>query len=268
MLSSNCWISPSLALPNDYFDLISACFAIYYAQDIPLPWAKCTRAQTGGRLFTPVQCPTNKAVFYDIIKEATGNPIPPMPGSSRYASEIYGTMEKLFSKVEQHIFENPLTFTDAAPFMVYTRASMSEDRKLWNSLFITHDDFEIVMDQIEKVATARIARDGSLVMSSSRRFYRHQVSSMMNNMTFYGKSVLFLGAHPDDIELGCGALLADIVGQTELYCMTFSDNKKNPDLQHLLDEHYVSMRSLGLPMTRLKSAPRNAPLPGFPSGDS
>src|SRR5690606_1568753 len=68
----------------------------------------------------------------------------------------------------------------------------------------------------------------------------------MNNMTFFGKSVLFLGAHPDDIELGCGALLADIVGQTELYCMTFSDNKKNPDLQHLLDEHYVSMRSLGL----------------------
>jgi len=68
----------------------------------------------------------------------------------------------------------------------------------------------------------------------------------MQNMTFFGKSVLFLGAHPDDIELGCGALLADIVGKTDLYCMTFSDNKKNPDLQHLLDEHFVSMRSLGL----------------------
>ena len=68
----------------------------------------------------------------------------------------------------------------------------------------------------------------------------------MSNMTFFGKYVLFMGAHPDDIELGCGALLADIVGRTELYCMTFSDNKKNPDLQHLLDEHYVSMRTLGL----------------------
>ena len=69
---------------------------------------------------------------------------------------------------------------------------------------------------------------------------------MDHNMTFYGKSVLFLGAHPDDIELGCGALIAEIVNQTNLYCMTFSDNKKNPDLQHLLDEHYVSMRTLGL----------------------
>ncbi|MGV8050219.1 MAG: PIG-L deacetylase family protein [Anaerolineaceae bacterium] len=68
----------------------------------------------------------------------------------------------------------------------------------------------------------------------------------MKNMTFYGKSVLFLGAHPDDIELGCGALIADIVGQTQLYCLTFSDNKKNPDLQHLLDEHYISMHTLGL----------------------
>jgi len=69
---------------------------------------------------------------------------------------------------------------------------------------------------------------------------------MDHNMTFFGKSLLFLGAHPDDIELGCGALIADIATQTNLYCMTFSDNKKNPDLQHLLPEHYDAMRALGL----------------------
>ena len=69
---------------------------------------------------------------------------------------------------------------------------------------------------------------------------------MNHNMTVFGKSVLFLGAHPDDIELGCGALIADIIDQTSLYCMTFSDNKKNPDLQHLLEEHYISMHTLGL----------------------
>ncbi|MBP7031735.1 MAG: class I SAM-dependent methyltransferase [Chloroflexi bacterium] len=154
------------ALPNDYFDLISACFAIYYAQDIPFTLSEMHRVlKLGGRLFTTGPMPANKAVFYEIIKEATGKPIPPMPGSSRYASEIYGTMEKLFSKVEQHIFENPLTFTDVEPFMIYTRASMSEDRKLWNSLFITRDDFEVVMGQIEKVAAARLQKDGSLVMT-------------------------------------------------------------------------------------------------------
>jgi len=119
----------------------------------------------GGRLFTTGPMPNNKAVFYEIIKEATGKPIPPMPGSSRYASEIYGTMQKLFSKVEQHIFENPLTFPSVEPFMEYTRASMSEDRRLWNSLFVTHEDFEKVMTQIEAVARQRIERDGKIVMT-------------------------------------------------------------------------------------------------------
>ncbi|MGV8050220.1 MAG: class I SAM-dependent methyltransferase [Anaerolineaceae bacterium] len=152
-------------LPSDYFDLISACFTIYYAQDIPFTLAEMQRVlKPGGRLFTTGPMPTNKAVFYDVIREATGRPIPPMPGSSRYAPEIYGTMERLFSKVEQHIFENPLTFKSVEPFMTYTRASMSEDRKLWNSLFVTKDDFEKVMTQIEAVANTRIERDGELVM--------------------------------------------------------------------------------------------------------
>lgn len=68
----------------------------------------------------------------------------------------------------------------------------------------------------------------------------------MENMTFYGKSLLFLGAHPDDIELGCGAFIADMVGQAEVHCLTFSDNKKNPELQNLVVEHNNSMRVLGL----------------------
>ena len=68
----------------------------------------------------------------------------------------------------------------------------------------------------------------------------------MANMTFFGRSLLFLGAHPDDIELGCGALISDIAGQTAVFCMTFSDNQKNPELQNLVREHFDSMRTLGL----------------------
>ncbi len=92
------------ALPNDYFDLISACFAYLLRPGYSFHLERNAHVlKPGGRLFTTGPMPTNKAVFYDIIKEATGKPIPPMPGSSRYASEIYGTMEKLFSKVEQHL---------------------------------------------------------------------------------------------------------------------------------------------------------------------
>lgn len=153
-------------LPSDYFDLVSACFAIYYAQDIPFTLGEMHRLlKVGGRLFTTGPMPSNKQSFYDIIREATGKPIPPMPGSSRYASEIFGTMQTLFSKTEQHIFENPLTFQSVEPFMVYTRASMSEDRRLWNSLFETHEQFEEVMNQIENVANKWLERDGSIVMT-------------------------------------------------------------------------------------------------------
>ncbi len=66
-------------------------------------------------------------------------------------------------------------------------------------------------------------------------------------MTFFGKRVLFLGAHPDDIEIGCGALIAHIHGQTDLLCVTLSDNQKNPDLSNLVQEHYESMAVLGVP---------------------
>ena len=65
-------------------------------------------------------------------------------------------------------------------------------------------------------------------------------------MNFFGKRVLFLGAHPDDIELGCGALLHNLINQTEVLCVTLSDNQKNPDLQKVKNEHYESMAVLGI----------------------
>jgi len=68
----------------------------------------------------------------------------------------------------------------------------------------------------------------------------------MKNMMFFGKRVCFLGAHPDDIEIGSGALIAQIADQTEIRCVTFSDNQKNPDLKNLIQEHYASMAVLGL----------------------
>ncbi len=70
---------------------------------------------------------------------------------------------------------------------------------------------------------------------------------MSNNLLFYGKRVCFLGAHPDDIEIGCGALIANIAAHTELLCVTLSDNQKNPDLTHLVEEHRQSMAVLGVP---------------------
>jgi len=74
-------------------------------------------------------------------------------------------------------------------------------------------------------------------------------------MNFFGKKVLFLGAHPDDIELGCGALLHHIAKQTDMLCVTLSDNQKNPDLQNVKNEHFESMAVLGVPKEKIVLGP-------------
>jgi len=74
-------------------------------------------------------------------------------------------------------------------------------------------------------------------------------------MNFFGKRVLFLGAHPDDIELGCGALLYHIARQTDVLCVTLSDNQANPDLKNVRDEHYKSMAVLDVSKEKIVLGP-------------
>ncbi|HNT23742.1 MAG TPA: methyltransferase domain-containing protein [Anaerolineales bacterium] len=147
------------------FDLLTCCFAIYYAADIPYTISQMHRVlKPGGRLFTSGPMPQNKQLFYDVIREATGKEIPPMPGSSRYSSQILSAMRSQFKSVEEHIFENPLTFEAVEPFLDYTRASLSEDRKLWKSFFESPEDFERIMGKIKDVSERRMKEDGQLVM--------------------------------------------------------------------------------------------------------
>src|SRR5512141_2126649 len=74
-------------------------------------------------------------------------------------------------------------------------------------------------------------------------------------MIFYGKRVLFLGAHPDDIELGCGALIHHIAPISEIRCVTLSDNQQNPLLSTVVAEAYKSMDVLGVPKDRVIFGP-------------
>jgi ubiquinone/menaquinone biosynthesis C-methylase UbiE len=151
---------------DNKFDLISCCFAIYYLENVEFSIKEMHRVlKPGGRLFTTGPMPDNKKLFYDIIREATDKTIPPMPGSSRYGSEILGEIRKQFPTVKIEIFNNPLTFLSVEPFMDYTRASISEDRKLWNTFFDDKDDFEKIMGRIKETASRKLDREGKLVMT-------------------------------------------------------------------------------------------------------
>ena len=71
-------------------------------------------------------------------------------------------------------------------------------------------------------------------------------------MRFHGKKICFIGAHPDDIELGCGAFISNIIDKTDVLCVTLSDNQTNPLLTHLVEEHYRSMAILGVTSQQIR----------------
>ena len=87
------------------------------------------------------------------------------PERGQSESEILGALRNLFTAVEVHRFENPLTFREAEPFLAYIRASLSEDRRLWTGFFQGQGDFARVMEQIEAVIRRRLAAEGVLVMT-------------------------------------------------------------------------------------------------------
>lgn len=151
---------------DNTFDLCTSAFAIYYASDLDFTFGEAHRVlKPGGRLFVSGPLPENKQMFYDIIKEATDKPIPPMPGSSRFKGDIFNTIDKIFAKTELHKFENHLTFPEVAPFIDYVRASLGEDRRLWTSMFNGKDEYEALVGKIETVAKRWFERDGKLVMT-------------------------------------------------------------------------------------------------------
>ena len=151
---------------DNSFDLLSSAFAIYYASDLDFTFGEAHRVLTpGGRLFVTGPLPENKQMFYEIIKEASGQAIPPMPGSSRFKGDIFNTIDGIFAKTELLKFENPLTFPEVKPFIDYVRASLSEDRKLWTSMFNGKEEYEALIGKIEAVANNWFQRDGKLVMT-------------------------------------------------------------------------------------------------------
>jgi len=59
--------------------------------------------------------------------------------------------------------------------------------------------------------------------------------------------ILFIGCHPDDVEIGCGGLLNRIKKKSDVYIITLSKNQVNPKHKNLIKEHLQSLEGLGIP---------------------
>ena len=71
-------------------------------------------------------------------------------------------------------------------------------------------------------------------------------------MFFRNKKICFIGAHPDDIELGCGALISNIIGKSnDILCLTLSKNQNNPNNADLIEEQVKSLTSLNVPKGKI-----------------
>ena len=60
-------------------------------------------------------------------------------------------------------------------------------------------------------------------------------------------TILFIGAHPDDVELGCGGLLHKLKQKNRIFVITLSKNQKNPKNKNLVSEQKKCLKILGVP---------------------
>ena len=71
----------------------------------------------------------------------------------------------------------------------------------------------------------------------------------------HGKRFLVVGAHPDDIELGCGATIAHYAGTCEIFCAVLSRNDEFPPRgPELAGQAVASLTSLGVPRANVRVA--------------
>ena len=58
--------------------------------------------------------------------------------------------------------------------------------------------------------------------------------------------ILFIGCHPDDIELGCGGLINKLKNEHKMYALILSKNLDQPEHKNLVTESKKSLKILGI----------------------
>jgi len=70
-------------------------------------------------------------------------------------------------------------------------------------------------------------------------------------MNIVFKKLLFIGPHPDDVELGCGGVISRYSKNTQMTYLILSPCLEDPKNKYILDEARKAINLLGLPMESL-----------------
>lgn len=70
-------------------------------------------------------------------------------------------------------------------------------------------------------------------------------------MNIVFKKLLFIGPHPDDVELGCGGIISRYSKSTKMTYLILSPCLEDPKNKYILDEAREAINLLGLPMESL-----------------
>jgi LmbE family N-acetylglucosaminyl deacetylase len=77
------------------------------------------------------------------------------------------------------------------------------------------------------------------------------------NVLFKGKKILLVGAHPDDIEAGCGGTVAKYSIDNEVHSVVFAPCLEDPLNAGILEEYRKAMRLLGVKKIMNQELPRD-----------
>jgi ubiquinone/menaquinone biosynthesis C-methylase UbiE len=151
-----------LLFDKQSFDLVISCFAIYYADNVKKTLLEIKRIlKSNGRIFFIGPMSNNKFEFNEIIEKAANDKIPKLIGSSRFSTEIYGEVKKIFYNAKIKEFRNHLSFDTIDPFMEYTIASLEKNRKVYDE-FLKNKDLKKLLEKVKKILEKKILSQGKL----------------------------------------------------------------------------------------------------------
>lgn len=143
-----------LPFENNFFDVVSCCFSIYYYSDIGKTLNEIMRVvKMGGRIFIAGPTVDNAHQMLSVYAKVMGKKIPQVR-EERMRDEIVPLIKNTFKDVSVQVFENPIEFPDADTFLYYFSSTLLLKESSENPEDMKRK-IESIKSEIEKIIIAK-----------------------------------------------------------------------------------------------------------------